>query len=33
MVAAALCLNEGKKWLSAESGIDIRCTGCDKSEK
>jgi len=33
MAVAELYVNAGKKWLSTESDIDARGTGCDKSEK
>jgi len=33
MAVAEVCRNEGKKWLGAESDIDARRTGCDRSEK
>jgi len=33
MAVAEQGLNDGKKWLGTEFGIDTRCIGCDKSEK
>jgi hypothetical protein len=33
MAVAELCLNEGKKRLGTQSGIEARHTDCDKSEK
>ena len=33
MAAAKLCLNEGKKWLDTELGINARRTGWNKREK
>ena len=33
MAVAKLCLNEGKKWLDTELGINARRTGWNKREK
>jgi hypothetical protein len=33
MAVAKLCLNEGKKWLETELGMNARRNGCNKSEK
>jgi hypothetical protein len=33
MAVAELCLNEGKKWLGTEYGIDFCYAGCVKSDK